>query len=90
MKLKSDNILLLWKKLAESKSALRQMTKDILTVSVADVDVKHLFFIIWDVITYHWSCFNSDTIVNIIMIKKCDITHIHDIVALNNLQREKD
>ena len=88
VKIKSDNVLLLWRQLAEIKPALEQMIKNILTISVADVDVEWLFFIMWDVVIYCWSCFNSDTIINIIMIKKGNTTHVYNIAAQENSQRE--
>ena len=57
------------------------MTKNILTISVADVNIEWLFFIMWDVVIYWQSYFNSNTIVNIMMIKKDDTTHIYNIAA---------
>ena len=44
VKIKSDNVLLLWRQLIEIKSALEQIVKNILTISVTDVDVEQLFF----------------------------------------------
>jgi len=49
------NVLILnyWKLMKNLKSAMTQFIKDILAISAADVEVKYLFNIIQDVITYH-------------------------------------
>jgi len=65
------NILILdyWKLMKNLKSAMIQFAKDILAISAADIEVKCLFNMTWDVITYCWNWLNSDTIENIMLIK---------------------
>ncbi len=50
-----------------------QFAKDILAISTADIEVKCLFNMTWDVITYCWNWLNSDTIENIMLIKYHDM-----------------
>ncbi len=69
------NILILdyWKLMKNLKSAMTQFIKDILAISAADIEVKHLFNIAQDIITYCWNWLNSDTIENIMLIKYHDM-----------------
>jgi hypothetical protein len=46
------------------------MTKDVLTISMSNVDVERLFFIVRDVITYRKNRFHEATIENIMLLKK--------------------
>ncbi len=49
------NVLILdyWKLMKNLKSAMTQFIKDILAISAADIEVKYLFNMNQDVITYH-------------------------------------
>ncbi len=55
------------------KSAIIQFIKNIFAISAADIEVKHLFNMTQDVITYCWNQLNSDTIENIMLIKYHDM-----------------
>ena len=48
----AENILEIWQRLKNHYSALAQMTKDVLSISVAGVEVEQLFSMIWDVVSY--------------------------------------
>ncbi len=48
---------------------MTQFIKDIFAISAADIEVKCLFNITQDVITYCWNWLNSDIIENIMLIK---------------------
>ncbi len=63
------SILDYWKLMKNLKSAMTQFAKNILAISAADVEVKCLFNMTWDIITYCWNWLNSDIIENIMLIK---------------------
>ncbi len=50
-----------------------QFIKDILAISAANIEVKCLFNMTQDVITYYWNWLNSDIIENIMLIKYHDM-----------------
>jgi len=62
-----------WKLMKNLKSAMTQFIKDIFAISAADIEVKHLFNMTQDIITYYWNWLNSDTIKNIMLIKYHDM-----------------
>jgi len=55
------------------KSAMTQFAKDIFVISTVDIEVKCLFNMTQDVITYCWNWLNSDIIENIMLIKYHDM-----------------
>jgi len=69
------NILILnyWKLMKNLKSAMTQFAKDIFVISTVDIEVKCLFNMTQDVITYCWNWLNSDIIENIMLIKYHDM-----------------
>ncbi len=52
---------------------MTQFVKDILAISAADIEVKCLFNMTWNVVTYCQNWLNSDTIENIMLIKYHDM-----------------
>ncbi len=64
------NILDVWRTLTSRFFALTQMIKDVLFIFVFEVEVKRLFFMTRDVVTYRKNRFLEIIIENIMILKK--------------------
>jgi hypothetical protein len=65
-----ESILKTWRKLQSRFFVLTQMIKNILSILVFNVEVKRLFFMTKDVITYRRNRFHENIIENIMILKK--------------------
>jgi hypothetical protein len=65
-----ESILKTWRKLQSRFLVLTQMIKNILSIFVFDVEVKRLFSMTKDVVTYRRNQFHEDIIENIMIFKK--------------------
>ena len=61
--------LKMWKNIKHKYSIIALMTKNILLISVSDVDVEQIFNTACNVCYYHQNYFNSDTIKMIMLMK---------------------
>jgi hypothetical protein len=66
---KISNVIEYWKNQKTQYSLLVKMTKDVLAMSCSDVEVKRLFNLVKDVITYKRERLNFHTIESMMMIK---------------------
>ncbi len=65
-----ESILETWRKLQSRFLVLTQMIKNILSIFVFDVEVKRLFSMTKDVVTYRRNRFHEEIIENIMILKK--------------------
>ena len=61
--------LKMWKNIEHKYFTIALITKNILSISASDVDVKWIFNTAHDVCHYYWNCLNSDTIKMIMLMK---------------------
>ena len=67
-----ENLLTVWSDMITQYSTLSRMTKDILIISIFDVDVERLFFMTRDVMIYRRNRLRDHTIENIMILKRID------------------
>ena len=65
-----ENLLQLWREFVTVYSTMTQMIKNVFSISMTDVDVKRLFFMTRDVITYRRNRFRRRIIERIMIIKR--------------------